>query len=140
MAERMVYKPELIFRVLVVSAALFVIVMSFVLTVGSDEKVYFPFAEQPLRETCTSRILFAMDCPGCGMSRAFISISDGRIRKALQFNSAGLIVYLFVAAQIPWHAFQIYRTFQTRGPIDTWWTLVLPIGVIAWMLVCYFNR
>ena len=140
MANRLIYKPELIFRIVVLSASSFAILMSFALTVGPDEKVYFPLFEQPLRETCSSRILFGMDCPGCGMSRAFISISDGSIKRALQFNSASLIVYLFVAAQIPWHAFQIYRTFQPRGPIDTWWTLVPPIGVIAWMLVCYFNR
>ena len=140
MTDQLVYKPELIFRLLVFSASSFAILMSFVLTVGADEKVYFPFVQQPLSETCSSRILLGMDCPGCGMSRAFISISDRKIRKALRFNSASLVVYLFFAVQIPWHAFQIHRTFQPRGPIDTWWTLVPPIGVIAWMLVCYFIR
>ena len=140
MADQLVYKPELIFRILVLTAASIAILMSFVLTVGPDERVYFPFVEQSLPETCSSRILFGIDCPGCGMSRAFISISNRRIKKALKFNSASLIVYLFVVAQIPWHVFQIYRTFQMRGPIDTWWTLGPPIGVIAWMLLCYFSR
>ena len=140
MDDRLVYKPELVFRILVLSAASFAILMSFVLNIGPNGKVYFPYVQQPLPETCSSRILFGMDCPGCGMSRAFISISDEELEKALQFNSASLIVYLFIAAQIPWHTYQIYRTFQPRGPVDTWWTLLPPIGVIAWMLVCYFVR
>ena len=132
-----VYKPELLFRVFVLLVALTVISLSFVMKIKDDQKVYFPFSTQPIPEVCGSRSLFGVDCPGCGMSRAFISISNLQIDRALAFNSASLIVYLFVAIQIPWHAMQIFRTFYRGGPIDTWWTLFPPIGVIVWLLWCY---
>ena len=133
-----VYKPELIFRVLVLLMVTAAIVMSFVMTIEGQE-VYLPLASQPIPEVCASRNLFGMDCPGCGMSRAFISISNLEIDKALAFNSASLVVYLFVAIQIPWHLMQIFRTFYRGGPIDTWWTLLPLIGVIFWLLWCYWR-
>lgn len=134
--QNQISKPELIFRVLVLLASTTVMAVSFVMTVKNDHEVYLPLATEPIPEVCASRILFGVNCPGCGMSRAFISISDLEIDKALAFNSASLIVYLFVATQIPWHAMQIFRTFYRDGPIDSWWTLLPLIGVIFWLLWC----
>lgn len=132
-----VYKPELVFRASVLLVAVAAIFLSFVMTIEDNQEVYLPFTSRPMPEVCGSRILLGVDCPGCGMSRAFISISSLEIGKALTFNSASLIVYLFVAIQIPWQAMQIFRTLCRGGPTDTWWTLVPLIGVIVWMLWCY---
>lgn len=135
--QNRIYKPELIFRVLVMLMAITAISMSFVMTVEGDQKVYLPFSTEPLPEVCGSRSVFGANCPGCGMSRAFISISHLEIGRALAFNSASLIVYLFVAIQIPWHAMQIFKTLYCDGPVDTWWTLLPLVGVIVWLLRCY---
>ncbi len=137
---KQIYKPELIFRVLVLLVATTALSMSFVMTVEDDQEVYLPFTTVPMPEMCGFRSLLGVGCPGCGMSRAFISISNLEIDKALAFNSASLIVYLFVAIQIPWHAMQIYMTFLRGGPIDTWWTLLPPMGVIIWLIWCYCYR
>ena len=134
---KQIYKPELVFRVLVLLMATTAISMSFVMTVEDGQKVFLPFTKTPMPEMCGVRSVLGVDCPGCGMSRAFISISNLEIDKALAFNSASLIVYLFVAIQIPWHAMQVFITFHRGGPIDTWWTLIPPIGVILWLLWCY---
>ena len=138
--RRQIYKPELLFRILVLLAATIVISISFVMTIKNDQEVYTPFTNGPMPDVCGIRSMLGVDCPGCGMSRAFISISNLEINKALAFNSASLIVYLFVAIQIPWHATQIFMTFYRGGPIDTWWTLLPPIGVIVWLLWCYVKR
>lgn len=134
-----IYKPELMYRVLVLLMAITAISMSFVMRIEGDQKVYFPLSAEPLPDVCSSRSLFGVDCPGCGMSRAFISISNLEIERALAFNSASLIVYLFVVIQIPWQATQIFSTFYRGGPIDTWWTLLPLVGVIVWLLWCYFG-
>jgi hypothetical protein len=131
-----VYQPELIFRVSVLLLAVTTMSLSFLMTIKDDQEVYLPLINQPLPEVCGSRSLLGVDCPGCGMSRAFISISNLEIGRALAFNSASLIVYLFVAIQIPWHAMQIFRTLYRGGPIDTWWTLFPLVGVIVWLLWC----
>lgn len=36
--------------------------------------------------TCPFRILFHIDCPGCGLTRAFISFFTGNISKAFHYN------------------------------------------------------
>ena len=136
---KQIYKPELVFRVLVLLMATAAISMSFVMTVEDGQAVYLPFATGPMPEMCGVRSVLGVDCPGCGMSRAFISISHLEIGKALALNSASLFVYLFVAIQIPWHAMQIFMTLYCAGPIDTWWTLFPPIAVIVWLLWCYAN-
>ena len=135
-----IYKPELVYRVFVLLVSTAAIALSFVMTIQDDQQVYLPFINQPIPDVCGSRMLFGVDCPGCGMSRAFISISDLEIDRALTFNSACLVVYLFVALQIPWHGVQIFKTFYRGGPIDTWWTLLPPIGVIVWLLWCYYVK
>lgn len=132
-----IYKPELYFRVLVLLLSVAAIALSFVMTIKDNQEVYLPFTSRPMPEVCGSRILLGVGCPGCGMSRAFISISNLEIDRALAFNSASLVVYLFVVIQIPWQAMQVFKTFYRGGPIDTWWTLVPLIGVIVWLLWCY---
>lgn len=135
-----IYPPELHFRYLVFAMSIVAIGMSFVLTVGADGRVYPPLATVPLPDACVSHRLFGVDCPGCGMSRAFISISAGDWDAAHRFNAASYVMYLFVAVQIPWQGMQIVRTLKRGRPIDTWWTLVPMIGVIAWLVGCYLRR
>lgn len=135
-----IYKPELYFRGLILLISLFAIGMSLVLTISSDGRVYLPLVEVPLPESCLSRRFLGVDCPGCGMSRAFISITAGDWDAAGRFNSASFVMYLLVAIQIPWQGLQIIRTLKYGGPIETWWTLVPLISVVLWVLWCYLTR
>ena len=137
--QKRIYIPELLFRVLVLLLAVTAIALSLVMTVQDDREVYLPFTTQPMPEMCGIRGMLGVDCPGCGMSRAFISISNLKIDKALAFNSASLVMYLFVMIQVPWHATQIFMTLYCGGPIDTWWTLFPPVSVILWLLWCYVS-
>ena len=137
--QKQIYIPELLFRILVLLLAVTAIALSFMMTVKDDREVCLPFTTDPIPEMCGIRGMLGVDCPGCGMSRAFISISNLEIDKGLAFNSASLVVYLFVVAQIPWHATQIFTTLYRGGPIDTWWTLFAPISVILWLLWCYVS-
>ena len=71
-----------------------------------------------------SRRIWRMDCPGCGLTRSFISMSHGEFQRAFSFNMAGPLVYLFVLVQIPWHAWQLYRIVRLRRPIESLWLYV----------------
>jgi hypothetical protein len=42
---------------------------------------------------CAFRILFGIQCPGCGISRAVISVLHGDFASALGYNKAVLIVF-----------------------------------------------
>lgn len=43
---------------------------------------------------CISVSKFNVECALCGMTRAFIEISDGNIKKAYFFNNGSIILYL----------------------------------------------
>ncbi|MDP3556932.1 MAG: DUF2752 domain-containing protein [Bacteroidota bacterium] len=44
--------------------------------------------------TCSIKSLIGLDCPGCGMQRAFIALLRGEIMESLELN-ASLLPFLF---------------------------------------------
>lgn len=107
-----------------------VIGASFVFSIQGKTDVRVPGISFPMPETCTSRRLWGIDCPGCGLTRSFVSISCGKINDALGFNPAGPLVYVFVLVQIPWHLFQLLRIGLGKHPIESVW-LYVPIFVCS---------
>ena len=99
--------------------------------------VYLPGSSWPLPESCLTKQFIGMDCPGCGMTRAFIRIGHGQFAQAAQLNAASFIVYAFFVIQIPWHAMQLLRIRNGVGPLDRWWTVVPALIVIATMVGCW---
>lgn len=95
-----------------------IIVLSFVLQTPGREReneVYLPFFNSPLPETCATKRFLGIECPGCGMTRSFISISAGDFARAWLFNPTGFLIYGLVAFQIPYRAYQIWRLRQGKG-------------------------
>ncbi|MBF0607393.1 MAG: DUF2752 domain-containing protein [Magnetococcales bacterium] len=62
-----------------------------------------------LPSICAFKNLFHINCPGCGLTRSFISISRMHLDKAWQYNRAGIVVYVFVILQIPYRMYLIAR-------------------------------
>lgn len=125
-----------IVNVSVLVGSLIVLTLSTLLTVpgeGRVNHVFLPFVHQPLPETCATKSLFGFECPGCGMTRSFISIADGDLVRAWIFNPAGILVFLIVAGQIPFRSYQLWRLWKGRPPVpmpySSW--LVALVGVVV---------
>jgi hypothetical protein len=80
-------------------------------------------------------MLLGIECPGCGLTRAFVAISHGSFGRAWELNRASFAMYAFVLAQIPWHAVQIWRISCGRQPM--FWPVVyyVPIGLAVLLVV-----
>ena len=50
---------------------------------------------------CLFQKMFHIPCPGCGITRSIFSIARGEFFLAWQYNPAGLVLFLFLLAQIP---------------------------------------
>lgn len=109
------------------AAAAAVLVLSFSMSVVGSSLVYLPGSSIPLPESCTARLFLGIPCPGCGLTRAFISISHGQFANAWNFNPASFIVYLFVLVQLPWQACQMIRILRNKQSVDALWIYILPI-------------
>lgn len=110
-----------------------ILILSFVMKFDGGQAVSLPgFA--PLPETCGSKVYFGISCPGCGLTRSFIMISSGSLKEAWQLNPASIFVYLFVAIQIPWQCFQIWRLRSGKPIIESFWVF-LPLMICTFALL-----
>lgn len=128
-------RSELILHWLFFSMAAIVLLLSFLMSSEGERSVFFPGFQSPVPQTCAAQRLFGIDCPGCGMTRAFISISSGQFARAWSFNPASFIVYLFVAVQLPWNAIQIWRLKNQRRPLVTPLAYMAPVAMVVVMVV-----
>ena len=63
-------------------------------TVALTASALFPARQaEQLPSLCPFHHFTGRDCPGCGMSRAFILISHGQIRRAYRMNKMSIPVY-----------------------------------------------
>ena len=53
-----------------------------------------------------------IDCPTCGLTRSFISISHFQLERAYYFNRIGLLIYIIVVLQIPYRVFCIVNNLK----------------------------
>ena len=112
--------------VMLASAA--VIIGSFLLHRDGPEDVLLPVINQPLPDACTMRRTTGLDCPGCGMTRAFIEIAAGHWRAAWALNPGAFLMFPLFVSQVPWHAVQIIRIRSGRNRLQfpmTWLAAIL---------------
>jgi hypothetical protein len=87
-----------------------VVVLSFALEVRPDQRVALHrLSEYPMPETCRSRALFGVKCPGCGLTRSFIYLAQGDWNASLAVHRLGWLLALAVLLQFP------YRLWALRA-------------------------
>jgi hypothetical protein len=117
-----------------------VLAMSLLMSLDGQSKVFFPLTQIRIPTICSTQILFGIQCPGCGLTRAFISISHGQFAKAWTFNHASFVVYAFVAAQIPWQGLQLWRLSRGYRPLESSLVYLAPIGLVLVLVVNWVIR
>ena len=121
-----------------VSAA--VLALAVTLQIYGEEVVVIPGLNLPLPGTCTFKSMFGLDCPGCGLTRCFISMAHGDIGRAAHFNPVGIAFFVVVASQIPYRSLQLWRTRRGLAEIDTgWWGywllgFILVALIVQWVI------
>ncbi len=133
-------RSQIYLHLLFLSLATTVMVMSFVMRYESGTRVFLPGFTSAIPSMCSSRVLLGIDCPGCGLTRAFIAISHGQFSAAWKFNPASFAVYAFVAVQIPWHLMQLSRIRHLRPPIESSVVYLAPIGLVIVLFVSWLIR
>jgi hypothetical protein len=96
-------------------AALGVLAAAALLEVRQRTTVVIPLLDYTLPELCYWRTMFDIDCPGCGLTRCFISAAHGQVSDGWRYNPIGLLMFATVVAQIPYRPWQLWRMRTGRG-------------------------
>lgn len=93
-----------------------VLILAVVLGVEGESRVVLPWLDVPLPELCSMRSTVGIPCPGCGLTRCFVSLMHGDAAAAWHFNPAGLAIFAFVVLQIPYRSYQLLSLARGRTP------------------------
>ncbi len=111
-----------------------VVVLGLLLSVPGEERVYLPFLNKvSLPGLCFAREYAGIPCPGCGLTRCFISISHGELGRAWHFNPAGFLLFGMLLFQFPYRLVQIWRVRNGRDELHLRqfsWALYVTVAVM----------
>ena len=119
-----------------------VLVMSlaFLMEREGESVVYFPFSSVAMPEVCHLKRELGVDCPGCGLTRAFLSIARFDFKSALHLNPASFFVFALVAVQIPWRITQLVRLLLGRSQLSAGWFFWYIVFCSAVLLLQWFLK
>jgi len=98
----------LTYHAAVLLASLGVIAIALTLRVR-DERVVLPVWDVPLPEMCWFKRLTGAECPGCGSTRAVISLVHGEFLDAWHHNVGGYLFLALILFQFPYRIGQFCR-------------------------------
>jgi uncharacterized protein DUF2752 len=111
-------------------AAAVVLVLSLVLDVRSDSRVVargFPGLALP--QTCLSKALWNVKCPGCGLTRSMIHLAHGDWSASWHDHRLGAFLAVVIALQIPYRLLALRRPDRPLIPVPV--QNLLSYGLIA---------
>ena len=119
---------------LILAVSVAVLVLSFVMGFNANNRLTLPgLAGAPLPPLCASRAMFGVRCPGCGLTRSFVSLAAGDWEGAWKFHRLGWLVALGVAAQIPYRIWGLVH--PTGLPLGDRWPHRLMLGLFALLVL-----
>ena len=124
---RSTYDREFHLVVLIVCTC--VLGLAAILEVREGRQVLIPVWNVPLPEVCSFKRMTGLGCPGCGLTRSFISLAHGQLARAWYYNPAGLLWFGLCAAQIPFRLWQLVRWYRQWPPVH--WPLVTTTWIVA---------
>ena len=81
--------------------ASFIIAASYFLRQEENQAVRLPWSEVGLPPICGSRLVFGVECPGCGLTRSFVALAAGDFGASWRHHRVGWLMALVVIGQIP---------------------------------------
>lgn len=102
---------------IVLAAACLAVAASFVLRVQPDgDRVALANApEAKLPPLCFARAVAGIDCPGCGLTRSWVSLAQGDFWLSFRYHRLGWLLFALALAQIPYRLHAIYRPARSRA-------------------------
>ena len=83
---------------------------------------------------CPVRRTTELECPGCGLTRAFVSLTHGDLDAALGFHPFSPLVYAVLIGVLLWALVpKRWRPLPIEGPWLRLWRIAAPTVVVIWL-------
>ena len=128
-------RPDWLYHAVLLALSSGVLLMALLLSIRSQTQVVVPGVNVPLPELCMSRRMFGLSCPGCGLTRSFISLVRGDVASAWSYNPAGLLLFAVISFQIPLRAWQLWRIRQGLPEVVMNGTAQVALGAVAVLML-----
>jgi hypothetical protein len=86
----------------------------------------------PLPQTCMSRALLGLRCPGCGLTRSIIHLAHGDWQASWHDHRLGGLLGIVIALQIPYRLYKLRR--PERGVLPSSWQAAMGYALIVLLL------
>jgi hypothetical protein len=96
-------------HLLILLGCLTVVGLSMTMSIQDREKVALPGMGSSLPELCHLKRIFHVPCPGCGLTRSFISMGHFDLFAAASYNVVGIPLFLVTLMQIPYRTYWVFR-------------------------------
>ena len=132
-------KPDPVFHWIWLTISTVVVLLAITMSIENRERVALPGMTWPVPELCTTKAWLGIACPGCGMTRSFISAGHGRWTEAWSYNVIGIPLFWITVFQIPYRAIQLWRIrrqqpeFQLGTLATAVFLLILLVMVATWV-------
>jgi len=131
--------PDRLYHLVLLAICSSVLLMAAILSVRNLSQIILPVLQLPLPELCTMRRLAGLDCPGCGLTRCFISLAHGDVAAAWSYNPAGLWLFAIMAFQIPFRSYQLWRIGSGKSELVLPWALQVTLAILAIALLTQWS-
>jgi hypothetical protein len=118
-----------------------VLALSALLQVRGQTQVAVPLWGVALPELCSWRRYLGLECPGCGLTRSFISLAHFDPLAAWRYNPAGVVLFAGMLFQFPYRALQLRRLARGVGEREApvglfvgWSVALVAVLLIQWGL------
>jgi hypothetical protein len=118
--------------------AVAIVVAATLLEVLPNERVALRgLSAYPLPHLCSSRVLFGVSCPGCGLTRSFVHLARGDWQAAWSVHHLGWLMASLVIAQIPYRALILAGTIRPVGARTSTGLAFVTVGLLLsnWVLL-----
>lgn len=79
---------------------------------------------------CWFHYFFHLDCPGCGLTRSFLSLARGDFLAAFHYNAAGPLVYLLFLVYFIELSLKFFKR-EKRFVYPLWLTKIYGVSFVA---------
>jgi Protein of unknown function (DUF2752) len=128
-------RPDPLYHAVLLGLSSVTIILAVLLSVREETQVVIPLIGVPIPELCMMRRTCGIECPGCGLTRCFISVAHGQLGDAWSYNPAGIWLFLIVAFQIPYRSLQLWRIKRGHREIACSLPAQVALGLLAIALV-----